>query len=321
MKAQIREDGVVLAGERGRAATLLKQLWNQRVLYMFLLPAVAVTIVFSYGPMYGVIMAFQDYSIIKGIWGSDFVGLTHFADFLSDPDFYRALRNTAALSTLNIVICFPLPIVFAIMLYEFSPPAFKRIVQSITYLPHFISWVIVSGLLYRLLDEDTGAVNLLLGALGLDHIGFFREPNYFWGIFIIASVWKEIGWSSILYLSAMTAINPELYEAAVVDGATRLRRILHIMLPGIMPTIVLLLILAIAGFFSGAGGFEPAYALRNPMVAERSDIIDVFSYFRGIRNGEYGYAAAIGLSQSVMAIIFLFGANKGLKKLTGHSLF
>ncbi|THF81621.1 ABC transporter permease [Cohnella fermenti] len=304
-----------------RAGRWMRQVWEQKILYLFVLPALMATLVFSYGPMYGVIMAFQDYDILRGLGGSDFNGVANFNAFLSDPDFYRAVRNTAVLSTLNILVCFPLPIVFAILINEFGPARLKKLVQSITYLPHFISWVIVSGLLYRLLDQDTGAVNLLLHTLGVDKIGFFRDPQYFWGIFIVASIWKELGWSSILYLSAMTAINPELYEAALVDGASRFKRIWHITLPGILPTIVMLLILTIAAFFSGAGGFEPAYALRNPMVATHSDIIDIFAYFRGVRNGEYGYAAAIGLSQSIMAILFLFVSNKGLKKLTGYSLF
>ena len=300
---------------------LLHDIWSQRVLYIFLLPAVVLTLVFNYRPMYGVIMAFEKYNIVKGLWGSSFTGLENFRQFLASPDFYRAATNTVALSLFNLLICFPLPIIFAILLNEFSPIRYKKIVQSVTYLPHFISWVIVSGLLYRLLDQDTGSVNIMLQAIGIEKVAFFREPVYFWGIFITSGVWKELGWNSILYLSAMTAINPEIYEASIIDGASRLQRIFYITIPGIMPTIVMLLILTIAAFFTGSGAFEPAYALRNPMVASRSDIIDVFAYFRGIRNGEYGYAAAIGLTQSLLSIILLFSANKGMKKLTGYSLF
>lgn len=299
----------------------LSELWNQKILFLFLLPAVIFTVVFCYRPIYGIIMAFEDYNIIKGLWGSEFTGLANFKDFLTTPDFYRALTNTVGLSTLNLIIAFPLPIIFAVLLNEFNYVRIKRVVQSVTYLPHFISWVIVAGLLYRLLDQDSGAVNIFLEFLGMEKIGFFREPRFFWAIFTSAGVWKELGWNSILYLSAMTAINPEIYEASFVDGAKRFQRIWHITIPGIMPTIVMLLILTISSFFSGAGAFEPAYALRNPMLAERSDIIDVFSYFRGIRNGDYGFAASIGLTQSLMSILLLFTVNKSMKKLSGYSLF
>ncbi|OGO81233.1 MAG: hypothetical protein A2Y21_00935 [Clostridiales bacterium GWC2_40_7] len=297
------------------------RLWKQKVLYMFLLPAVAFTLVFNYRPMYGIVMAFQKYDILKGIWGSEFTGLANFKEFLANPDFYNALRNTAALSILNLAIGFSLPIIFAILINEFSWNKYRKIVQSVTYLPHFVSWVIVAGLLYRMLDQDSGIVNIFLQAIGSESIGFFREPKYFWGIFITAGVWKELGWNSILYLSAMTSINPELYEAATTDGAGRLRRIWHITLPGILPTITMLLILTISSFFTSGGAFEPIMALRNPMVAQTSDIIDVYTYFRGIRMGDYGYATAIGLTQAVMSILLLFTANKGMKKFTGYSLF
>lgn len=300
---------------------ILHEIWNSKVLYIFILPAFIFTLVFNYRPMYGVIMAFQNYDIVKGLGGSKFIGLENFKDFLTTPDFYRALTNTVGLSLLNLLICFPLPILFAILLNEFSPVRFKKIVQSITYLPYFISWVIISGLLYRLLDQDTGAVNIFLKTIGVDKIAFFREPAYFWGIFIFARIWKEMGWNSILYLAAMTTINPEIYEASIVDGASRFKRIIHITIPGILPTIVMLLILTIASFFSASGAFEPAYALRNPMVAGRSDIIDVFVYFRGVTYGNYGFAAAIGLTQSLFSVLLLFSANKGTKKLTGYSLF
>lgn len=312
---------------RSKFRIQLAGLWKLKTLYLFLLPAVIFTLVFNYRPIYGVIMAFQDYDIVKGLWGSKFTGLENFRAFLSSPDFYRSLINTMGLSTLNIVIAFPLPIIFAVMLNEFSYLKYKKLVQTITYLPHFISWVIVAGLLYRMLDQDTGVVNTVLETFGISPIAFFREPKYFWGIFTSAGVWKELGWNSILYLSAMTAINLEEYEAALVDGAKRLQRIWYITIPGIMPTIVMLLILTISSFFVGSGSlgssgfFEPAYALRNPMVSGSSDIIDIFAYFRGVRNGEYGFATAIGLIQALLSLVLLFGANKMLKKWTGHSLF
>lgn len=306
---------------RHKLLNVFDELMSHKVLYAFFIPATLFVLVFNYRPMYGLIMAFQNYNILEGISGSQFIWFDNFKDFLSNKDFYRALNNTVILNALTITIVFPLPIIFAISISEFSLPKFKRVVQSITYLPHFLSWVIVAGLAYRILEQDTGIVNLFLEKIGIERIGFFREPSYFRGIFISINIWKGLGWSSILYLSAITAINPELYEAAVVDGASRFKRIWHITIPGIMPTISLLLILTISQFFSGAGAFEGIMALRNPMTASTSDIIDVYSYFRGIRMAQYGYATAIGFTQSILSVMLLFGANKGIKKITGHSLF
>ena len=297
---------------------LYNDLRSQWVLYLFMVPAIAATLVFSYRPMYGVIMAFQKYDIIKGIMGSEFIGLRNFVSFFSDNRFYAALYNTIALGCLGL-LCFPIPVIFAVLINEYKFRKIKRVVQSVTYLPHFISWVIISGLLYRLLDQDSGAINVFLNAIGVEAIPFFREPAYFWWIYILAGIWKDTGWNSILYLSAMTAINPETYEAAIVDGANRMQRIWNITIPGIMPTLVMLLILRISAFFNG--NFEALFAMRNPMVSIRSDNVEIFTYFRGVIGGEYGYATAIGFSQSVMAIALLFIANKGLKKITGYSLF
>lgn len=308
--------------KKARIAFCGKQLvgiWQQKALYLFLLPAIVFTLIFSYRPMYGVIMAFQHYDIVKGLWGSNFIGLDNFKNFFTDSAFYHALRNTVAMSFLNFIFGFPAPIIFAILINELSWTRFKRIVQSITYLPHFISWVVVAGLLYRMLEQDTGIVNILLHNLGFEKIGFFREPKYFWGIYVTSGIWKEVGWGSILYLSAMTAINPELYEAAFADGAGRFRRIWHITLPGIAPTVVMLLILSISGFFSGS--FDAIFPLRNPMISETSDVIDVYSYFRGIRMGDYGYATAIGVAQALVAFMLLYLGNKGAKRFTEYSLF
>lgn len=307
----------------GRSALkkVAREIWNLKVLYLFLLPAVAATTIFNYRPIYGVIMAFQKYDILKGIWGSQFIGLENFREFMSDPDFFNSLRNTIAISLMTIAFCFPLPIMFAIMINEFSWNKFKKITQSITYLPYFVSWVIVAGLIYKILDQDTGIVNVMMGKAGLQSVGFLREPAYFWIIYITAKIWKELGWNSILYLSAMTSISPELYEAAIADGAGRLRRIWHITIPGILPTVVMLFILNISTFFTASGGFEAVLALRNPMVAQTSDIIDVFNYFKGVRMAQYGYATAIGLTQSLLSLVLLFVSNRGMKKLTGYSLF
>lgn len=296
-----------------------KELWAQRILFLLLLPAVVQTLLFCYKPMYGVVIAFQNYDILKGIWGSPFIGFGNFQKFLFRSDFMDALRNTVGISTLGLLVGFPLPILFAILVNDFEHRRFGKFVQSVTYLPHFLSWVIVAGLVYRMLDEHTGIVNQMIAACGADRIPFMRDPSKFWGVFTVSGLWKEMGWNSILYLSAMAGISPELYEAAKVDGANRLQCTWHVTLPGIMPTVVIMLIMSLSGFFSTS--FDALYPMRNAMVATASDTIDIYSYFRGIQMGEYGYATAIGLFQSVLAIVILFSANKALKKSTGYSIF
>lgn len=302
-----------------RRNKFLNDLYKQKTLYLFLLPAITVTILFCYKPMYGLIISFQNYDMLKGLWHSPFVGLDNFAKFLGRADFYKSLRNTVAISSLGIIFGFPIPILFAILINEYGFRKYSKYVQSVSYLPHFISWVIVSGLLYRILDQNTGIVNMVMSNLGLNTVGFFREGKYFWGIFTAASLWKEMGWNSIIYLSAMSGISMELYEAARADGADRLRTIWHVTLPGIMPTIVIMIILAMAGFFSTS--FDAIYPMRNAMVADVSDTIDIYTYFRGIGMAQYGYAAAIGLTQSLLAITLLFTSNKILKKVTDYSIF
>ena len=298
----------------------LSEIWRLRTLYLLLVPAIVVTAVFSYQPMYGVIVAFQKYEILKGIWGSQFIGLENFRAFLASSDFYSAAINTLVLNAMFLT-CFPIPIVFAVLINEFSWMRVKKGVQSITYLPHFVSWVVVGGLLYRMLDQDTGVVNLILENLfGMEKIGFFREPQYFRWILVIAELWKELGWNSILFLAAITAINPELYEAAVVDGAGRMRRIWHITLPGILPTVVILLIMSISAFFSNQA-FEQIMALRNPMTVPTSDTIGVLVYYRGVRMGNYGFAASVGLTESLLSLFLLFSVNRISKKMSGYSLF
>jgi len=295
-----------------------KTINEQWILYVFLLPSILAVFIFNYIPMYGVVMSFQKYNINLGIVGSEFIGINNFISFLSDSRFHSALLNTVWFGIIAL-ISFPVPILFAILLNEYKYSSFRRIVQSVTYLPYFMSWVIISGMIYRILDQDSGVINSVLSIAGIDSIPFLRKPELFRYIYFSVSLWKETGWSAILYLSAMTAINPEIYEAAFVDGANRFRRIWHVTLPGIKPTIVLLLILRVSAFFYG--NFEAIFALRNPMLSSRSDNVELFTYFRGVMGAEYGYATSIGLSQSILAIIILFIFNKSMKKLTGYSLF
>lgn len=312
-----------------RAGTFLRTLSDQKVLLLFLLPAFGLVLVFNYIPMFGLVMAFQDYKILDGYVNSEFVGLDNFKEFFASPDFYQALRNTLAINLICLVVVFPMPIIFSILLNELVSSKLKKTIQTITYLPYFISWVVVGGLFYKLLESKSGVVNLVLSSLGFDDIPFFREPQYFWAIIVFATIWKGIGWNSILYLSAINSIDPHLYEAAEVDGANRYQRIWHITLPGIMGTAVFLFILTVGSLMNGSGGasgslapnFEALWNFRNALVAGKSDVLDIYVYQQGVQGAQYAYAAAIGLFQSLMSLVLLFSSNYLIKKWRGEALF
>jgi putative aldouronate transport system permease protein len=306
-----------------RQQDVRKRLVKYRVLYLFLVPAVITTVIFSYVPMVGVVMAFQDFKIQLGYLGSPLVGFKYFQEFLRNKDFFLALKNTLIINSLNIAIGFPLPIIFAFLLNEIRSSAFKRVTQTITYLPHFISWIVIAGLFYRLLDYSTGSANQLLVALGGQRVGFFREPAYFWTILISLSLWKDFGWNSIIYLAAITGIEVEQYEAATVDGATRLQKAAFITLPGIFPIIALMLILTIGGLFAStsSSSFEAVYSLRNAMVTEAAQVLDIYVYTEGIRFNHLPYAAAIGLAQSVVSFLMVCIANTVSRRLRGYGAF
>ncbi len=303
--------------------TLAKKIKKYRTMYVFLIPAVALTIIFSYTPMIGVIMAFQNYNPIKGFFGSEFVGVKHFIEFLNDSAFYSALKNTLGINLLMIIIGFPLPIVFALMINEIKDGSFKRITQSISYLPHFISWVVIAGMAYRLLEEDFGSINLLINFLGGEKVAFFREADYFWGILVTLAIWKELGWNAIIYLAALSGIDSQIYEAATVDGAGRFKKLIHITLPGIRPTISLMFILTIGSLATSVGGtgLEAIMNLQNAMVSKSSTTIDYYIYFQGLKMNRMSFAAAIGLSQSIIALGLVFATNSFNRKKKGYGAF
>jgi putative aldouronate transport system permease protein len=299
--------------------TLGKKIISQRTLLLFLVPAIIAVIIFCYIPMFGLLMAFQNYRVRDGFFGSEFVGLQNFAKFMKDPAFFSALRNTLGISFFSILIGFPAPIILALMLDNIRNVKFKRTVQTITYLPHFISWVIVASLVYRMLDADTGVVNRLIAALGGKPIEFLMEARYFWGLLVVTDVWKEIGWNSIIYLAAISGIDPTYYDAAKVDGAGRLQQIWHITLPSIAPTIALLFVLRIGSVLKVS--FDAVYNLMNPMVIARADVIDTYVFRMGIRMGQYSYATAIGFVQSILSIILVFIGFRLAKKINNYSIF
>lgn len=304
----------------------LKRIGHYKALYLFLLPAVLSVLVFSYKPMLGIIMAFQDYDVIKGIGGSPFVGLAHFKEFLTDPYFYSALKNTIGINGLAILIGFPLPILFALAVFSMKDGWFKRVNQTISYLPHFISWVVVAGLLYRITDEGSGVVNLLLAKLGHEPVAFFKDPQYFWWVAIVVGIWKEIGWISIIYLAALAGVETEQYEAAMIDGANGFQKLRYITLPGIMPTISVVLIFTVGTLINTSGyfvlvPFDAIYNLRNPMISDTANTLDFYIYQSGVLSSQYSYATALGLSQGLLAFLMVMGGNWISKKIQGKGVF
>jgi len=292
-------------------------------MYLFLIPAVVTTLLFRYKPMFGLVMAFQDFSIENGYFSSPFVGLKHFTTFLSNPQFYSSLRNTLGLSTLSLIFNFPVPIIFALLLNEIKLIKFKRVTQTVSYLPHFISWIVVSTMVVRLLDVNLGIVNNMIALFGGTRVPFMREPRYFWQVVIVAYIWKEMGWNSIIYLAALSGVDQEMYEAAMIDGANRFKTLLYITIPAIAPTIALLFVLDVGNLInaSGSGLFDAVYNLQNPLVAERAYIIEMYAYYEGIIYKRYSYAAAVNLAQSAVSLGLVLGSNGLYKKITGNSVY
>ncbi|SDW13775.1 carbohydrate ABC transporter membrane protein 1, CUT1 family [Paenibacillus sp. PDC88] len=302
---------------RGLAVRLKKQ-WELQIM---VIPALILVFIFSYIPMYGVLMAFQDYSIFDGFWASPWVGLKHFEMFFSSPDFWTIMRNTLIISALKLFIGFPAPIILALMLNEVRKMAFKRVIQTVSYLPHFLSWVIVAGFAMSILSTDNGSLNILLQKLNLidEPIGFLGIAEYFWGILVSVNVWKEIGFNSIVYLAAIAGINPNLYEAAQMDGASRLKQIRYITIPSIMPVVIIFFILAIGNLLNA--GFEDILLLGgNPVLRDVSDVLDTYVYRTGIENQRFSYATAAGLFKAVVSVLLLTLANYAARK-SGNSLW
>ncbi len=299
---------------------LNKRIFKQRYLLMMALPAVVWMIIFNYIPMYGIIIAFQNYRIIKPIIGQPFIGFEHFVELFTSGDFGNVMKNTLGISFLRLFIGFPLPIIFAIFLNEIKSTNFKRFIQTVSYLPHFLSWAVLGGIMVNWMS-DVGFINEVLINMGFitKPIFYLAEPEMFWGIAVFSDIWKELGWGAIIYLAAIAGISPALYEAATVDGANRFQKMLHITLPSIAPTISIFLILAISGMLNT--NFEQVLVLRNSLNQSHSDVIDVFVYRTGMIGGRYSYAQAIGLFKSVVALILLGGANKITQKTSGHSLY
>ena len=301
----------------------VREIRRHRALYLFLVPAVSVSLVFFYRPMVGLIMAFQDYKVTLGMFGSPFVGLKHFQSFLANPYFYLALRNTLVINGLNILIGFPLPILLALAIHSIKDGPFKNVTQTISYLPHFISWVVIAGLVYKILDSQSGAVNLLLRALGRESVPFMRQPESFWAIITTVAILKELGWNTIIYLAALSSIDMEQYEAATIDGARGAQKLLYVTLPGIAPVIALMFIFTIGTIFSANGtvSFDAIFNLRNALVSETANTVDYFIYQEGVMSNRMSFAAAVGLAQNGVSLVIVLGANALSRRIRGYGAF
>lgn len=302
----------------GRFYLIKKSIKRNWQLYVFLFPTILYFVIFHYVPMYGVQIAFKDYFANLGIMGSPWVGFEHFDRFFNSYYFWRLLKNTLLLNAYNLIL-FPLPILFALSLNELRNGWFKKWTQTLTYAPHFISVVVVVGMLVAFLDPKTGLANHLLGFFGLDSVPFLTSPDWFRHVFVWSGQWETLGWSTIIYLAALAGVNPELHEAAKVDGATRIQRILHVNIPSILPTVIILFILNMGQFMQI--GFEKVLLMQNTLNSETSDIIQTFVYQTGILEGRYSFAAAIGLFESAINIILLITVNQIARRVSENSLW
>ncbi len=295
-----------------------RDVWSHRWLYVLLLPGLLFFAVYVYLPLAGSVIAFQDYSPFRGFIDSPWVGFKHFERLFTDPDVFRVLKNTIVLNILQLVIAFPVPIILAILINEVGHTFFKRTVQSIVYLPHFISWVIIVAIWYQLFGSR-GLANQILVEVGMNRIGFLSDPFWFRPNFILQHIWKESGWGTIIYLAALTGIAEELYEAAAIDGATRWQRLWYITLPGIMPVVMIILILNIGNMLNV--GFEHIFLLLNSATEPVAQVLDTFVYTRGILNGNFSFATAVGLVKSTFGLLLVLGANRLARRFGGGGLF
>ncbi|WP_135554484.1 ABC transporter permease [Paenibacillus cymbidii] len=284
-----------------------------------MLPGLVYFLVFKYAPLWGVLISFQDYSPYRGFWHSDWVGFKHFARFFSHPDFYLLLRNTVAINLFNLVFFFPLPIILSLLLNELRSELYKRVLQSIVYLPHFLSWVIIFGMTYLFLSQQNGLVNQLIAHFGGETVGFMTDSRLFWPLLTLQSIWKEAGWGTVIFLAAIAGVDTQQYEAAVMDGANRFRQMWHITLPAIRNVVVILLILRMGNIMDA--GFEQVFLMMNGAVSQVADIIDTYVYRAGIQQGEFSYSTAVGLFKSLIGFVMALSANRLAKRFGDGGIY
>lgn len=287
--------------------------------YLMMVPVVVFYLIFAYFPMYGIVIAFKEYYPTMGIIGSPWVGGEHFEWLFTAPEFTRAVRNTIVISLLKLVFCFPIPIILALFLNELPFLKYKKAVQTAIYLPYFISWVIIASIVYTLLSVNGGVVNNILMSLGFERVNFLTEEDYFYPILIFSEIWKGAGWGTVIYISAISSVNPELYEAATVDGCGRYRKMWFITIPCILPIIIVMFILQVGNIMNA--GFDQVFNLYNPAIYSVSDILDTYAYRIGIGQGLVERGAALGLFKTVINFVLLLTANFIVKKINGVGIY
>ena len=292
---------------------------DQKMLYLILLPFIIWYAVFMFKPMYGMVIAFKDYSLFRGISGSEWIGLKNFKDFLTSPEFYVTLKNTLMLNVYSLLLEFPFAILLALMLNEVKNKYFKTIVQTASFIPYFIAIVVATGITINILSPSTGVVNVFLEKLGFERVYFLAKPEFFRGIFTGLNMWKTAGFNAVIYLAALTAVGEQLYEAAKIDGANKFQQLRHITIPAIIPTIVVMLVLKVGSMLNVA--FETVLLLYQPATYEAADVISTYVYRTGMLMQDFGLATAVGLFNAVVGFILVYSANRWSKKVTQSSLW
>lgn len=308
---------------KGKKMSFFQRLWENMkknwILYAMILPVAIYYIIFAYAPMYGIQLAFKDYQVKEGIMGSPWVGLEHFVRFFKSYNFGQLLKNTIGISVYSLLVGFPIPIIFALMLNYLRNKFLKKTVQMVSYAPYFISTVVMCGMIAIFMNPDTGILNVIRNFFGMESVDFLAKPEWFKDIYVWTGVWQGMGWSSIIYISALSGVDYQLHEAAIMDGATKIQRMIHVDLPSIKPTIIMLLILQIGSLMNV--GFEKVFLLQNTLNKSAASVISTYTYEVGLINSDYGYSTAVGLFNSLINVILIVGANQICKKLADESLF
>lgn len=294
----------------------IKQMRENYILYLFILPCLLYYIIFHYAPMYGVQIAFKDFYAVQGIMGSPWAGLKHFRRFFNSYQFWELIWNTLAISFYRLAASFPIPVILALLINQHPSKGFRKTVQLVTYAPHFISMIVLVGMINVFFSVRSGIVNFAMGSIGLEHHDFLSDPRWFRDLFVWSAVWQNMGWGTIIYLATLSGIDPQLHEAAIVDGANRYQRIWHIDIPGILPTVTILLIMNLGRVMNV--GFQKAFLMQNPLNIEVSEIIATYVYKVGLLNAQYSFSTAVGLFNSLINLILLLTVNR-ISRAVGQS--
>jgi putative aldouronate transport system permease protein len=316
---QLSNGNLAKPAQNSRGKHVLHGLKRDKFLYLLIAPGVLFFLIFKYVPMWGIIIAFQDYSPYLGVMESTWVGFDHFIRFFSNKDFLMLFRNTMAISLLGLVFFFPLPILLSLLLNELRSEFYKKSIQSIVYLPHFLSWVIIAGITFLLLSQSSGIINQMLVSLGFPKYDFLTNQDNFWILLTVQHVWKESGWGTIIFLAAIAGVDPQQYEAAKMDGANRLRQAWHVTLPAIRSVIIILFILRLGNIMDV--GFEQVFLMMNGAVSNVADVFETYAYRLGIQQGQFSFSTAVGLFKSIVGLILVIGANKLAKKFGEEGVY